>query len=102
MVENAEVVILGGGEVNLGFERYDAMGGYFFDDYDRFKNYLHRRQNTGKFQCPAVVRPMGLQQSSGRGEQRRVPDGYSIDRVLAGDQDHSNILPSARQSQSWL
>jgi hypothetical protein len=45
---NAEVVILGGGEVNLGFERYDAMGGYFFDDYDRFRNCLHQRQSTGK------------------------------------------------------
>ena len=48
VVENSEVVILGGGEVDLGFERYDAMGGYFFDDYDRFKNYLHQRQKTGK------------------------------------------------------
>lgn len=48
MVENAEVVILGGGEVSLGFERYDAMGGYFFDDYDRFKNALHQRQHAGK------------------------------------------------------
>jgi hypothetical protein len=48
MVENAEVVILGGGDVNRGFERYDAMGGYFFDDYDRFRNCLHQRQNTGK------------------------------------------------------
>jgi hypothetical protein len=48
LVENAEVVILGGGEINLGFERYDAMGGYFFDDYDRFKTYLHQRQHSGK------------------------------------------------------
>jgi hypothetical protein len=48
MVDNAEVVILGGGEVNLGFERYDAMGGYFFDDYDRFRNCLHQRQSAGK------------------------------------------------------
>ena len=48
MVENAEVVILGGGAVSLGFERYDAMGGHFFGDYDRFKNCLHQRQNSGK------------------------------------------------------
>jgi hypothetical protein len=48
MVENVEVVILGGGDVGLGFERYDAMGGHFFNDYDRFKNYLHQRQNSGK------------------------------------------------------
>ncbi|MCP4876510.1 MAG: hypothetical protein GY896_13700, partial [Gammaproteobacteria bacterium] len=48
MVENSEVVILGGGAMSLGFERYDAMGGHFFDDYDRFKNCLHQRQNTGK------------------------------------------------------
>jgi hypothetical protein len=48
MVANAEVVILGGGEVNLGFERYDAMGGHFFNDYDRFRNCLHQRQNEGK------------------------------------------------------
>lgn len=47
-VEHAEVVILGGGEVNTGFERYDAMGGWFFDDFDRFKNMLHQRQSTGK------------------------------------------------------
>ncbi len=48
MVEDSEVVILGGGDVKLGFERYDAMGGHFFDDYDMFRNYLHQRQNTGK------------------------------------------------------
>jgi hypothetical protein len=48
MVENSEVVILGGGDVYLGFERYDAMGGYFFQDYDRFKNCLHQRQTAGK------------------------------------------------------
>jgi hypothetical protein len=48
MVANAEVVILGGGEVKLGFQRYGAMGGYFFDDYDRFKHVLHHRQNIGK------------------------------------------------------
>ena len=48
MVEDSEVVILGGGDVKLGFERYDAMGGHFFDDYDLFNNCLHQRQNTGK------------------------------------------------------
>ncbi len=48
MVENSEVVILGGGAVSLGFERYDAMGGHFFDDYDRLKNCLYQRQHTGK------------------------------------------------------
>ena len=48
MVEHAEVVILGGGAVSVGFERYDAMGGYFFNDYDRFRNYLYQRQERGK------------------------------------------------------
>ena len=48
MVEKAQVVILGGGDVSLGFERYDAMGGHFFDDYDRFKNCLQQRQSAGK------------------------------------------------------
>ena len=48
MVEHAEVVILGGGDVSVGFERYDAMGGRFFGDYDRFRDTLHQRQNGGK------------------------------------------------------
>jgi hypothetical protein len=48
MLDGAEVVILGGGNSALGTERYNAMGGLFYGDWDLFNRVLHKRQADGK------------------------------------------------------
>jgi hypothetical protein len=47
LVRECEVVILGGGNAYLGFERYNALGGRFNGDYDLFNKLLHERQAKG-------------------------------------------------------
>jgi hypothetical protein len=43
----AEVVILGGGYPQLGMERFEQLGGRFYDDPDRFGRVLRERQARG-------------------------------------------------------
>jgi len=47
MVQNSEVVILGGGSSYLGFERYNGLGARYNGDYDFFNKLLHQRQARG-------------------------------------------------------
>lgn len=44
---NDQVVILGGGNSELGMERYTALGQYFFGDPGMTRRILHERQNRG-------------------------------------------------------
>jgi hypothetical protein len=48
MLDGSEVVILGGGSSGLGTERYNAMGGLFYGDWELFGRMLHKRQAEGK------------------------------------------------------
>ncbi len=48
MLESSEVVILGGGNAQLGFDRYGGMGGQFFGDWEMFNKILHQRQAEEK------------------------------------------------------
>jgi hypothetical protein len=43
----SQVVVLGGGESFIGFERYNAMGEKFYNDRGLFKRILHERQDRG-------------------------------------------------------
>ncbi|MBN2383217.1 hypothetical protein JXQ70_10075 [bacterium] len=47
MVHDSEVVILGGGNSYLGFERYNGLGVRYNGDYDFFNKLLHDRQARG-------------------------------------------------------
>lgn len=47
MVKESEVVILGGGNAYLGFERYNELGQRYCGNHDLFNMLLHERQAEG-------------------------------------------------------
>jgi hypothetical protein len=48
MIQNAPVVVLGGGNTRLGMRRYQALGARFNGDPNLFCRLLHERQMNGK------------------------------------------------------
>lgn len=47
MLRESQVVILGGGNSYMGFERYNGLGELYCGDYDLFNKLLHERQAKG-------------------------------------------------------
>ena len=47
MLENSQVVVLGGGNSSIGLARYKALGEIYYNDRDLFRRILHRRQARG-------------------------------------------------------
>lgn len=46
-LQETEVVILGGGSSTLGYQRYQALGEYYYGDSNLFERILHERQDRG-------------------------------------------------------